>query len=303
MMGEVNASIEVAPSELHESLSALRLCCGPETHQQLRLSLATFGQLTPVQVYRVESKLEIFDGLKRLRAARELSWPVLRATVHALDPPGAKVRLWRCNLATGLSEIEEAWLVRSLYRDDRMNQGQIAVLLGGVSRSWVCRRLALAEDLSDALTANVRLGLVSATACRELVQLPRGNQDAAAQVVMRRGLTTRQTARLCDALLLAPEVERAKLIEQAAAPILAKERKAKAARRTPSEQLLSDAFAMKRLSVRLQTRLLERSLSSHGLSACAAVSGELTLLHAALKSLQETLALRLHTDGATNVAA
>jgi ParB-like chromosome segregation protein Spo0J len=301
-LGELS-SIEIAPRELHESLAALRLCGGPETQQQLRLSLATLGQLTPVQVFRVESRLEIFDGLKRLRAARELEWPVLRATVHALDPPGAKVRLWRCNRATGLSEIEEAWLVRSLYRDDRLNQAQIAVLLGGVSRSWVCRRLALAEDLSDALTANVRLGLVSATACRELGQLPRGNQDAAAAVVMRRGLTTRQTARLCDALLTAPDGERAKLIEQAATPLAAKERKAQAPRRTPSEQLLADAFAMKRHAVRLQTRLLERSLESHGPLACESAVRELLALHAALRSLQETLALRLHGTGATDAAA
>jgi len=154
MTGEVSASIEVEPGELGEALSAVRLCA-PEAQQQMQRSLSRLGQLTPVQAYRVESRLETFDGLKRLRAARLLSWPKLRVEVHALDSVGAKVRLLLCNRAGGLSELEEAWLVRSLYRDDKLNQGQIARLRGRVDKSWVCRRLALAEDLSDGLTANV----------------------------------------------------------------------------------------------------------------------------------------------------
>ena len=172
---QLDISIEVAPSELHESLAAMRLC-SPQAQQQMQLSLSRLGQLTPIQVYRVGTSMEILDGLKRARAARELCWPKVRVEVHALDAPGAKVRLLRCNEGAGLSELEEAWLVRSLYRDDALSQPQIARLLSR-HKSWVCRRLALAEDLSDELTANVRLGLVSATAVRELARLPRGNQD------------------------------------------------------------------------------------------------------------------------------
>jgi hypothetical protein len=114
MTGDLTASIEVAPSELGESLSAVRLCA-PEAQQQMRLSLSRLGQVTPVQAYRMGSDLEIFDGIKRARAARALSWPTMRVEVHALDAPGAKVRLLRCNESCGLSELEEAWLVRSLY--------------------------------------------------------------------------------------------------------------------------------------------------------------------------------------------
>jgi hypothetical protein len=57
----------------------------------------------------------------------------------------------------------------------------------------VCRRLALAEGLSDELTANVRLGLVPARTAVELARLPRGNQDVVTVVVTQRGLTTHQT--------------------------------------------------------------------------------------------------------------
>lgn len=301
MTSLVSASIEVAPSELGEALSAVRLCA-PGAQQQMQLSLSTLGQLTPVQAYRVESRLETFDGLKRLRAARTLSWPKLRVEVHALDSAGAKVRLLRCNAAAGLSHLEEAWLVRSLYRDDKLNQGQIARLLGRVDKSWVCRRLALAEDLSDDLTANVRLGLVSATTCRELVRLPRGNQDAVAKVVMGRGLTTRQTGRLVGALLAAPEAQRTNLLEQASQPAAPASRKGGAPRRTPGEQLVADAWAMKRLTVRLHARLLERSLESLGEPACAAASRELGELRGALAALARTLDARLGAPGASNAA-
>ena len=297
-MSSESARAEVAPSELGESLSVVRLCA-PEAQQQMHRSLSMWGQLTPVQAWRVDARLELFDGLKRLRAARDLGWSAMRVEVHALDSAGAKVRLWRCNAAAGLSEIEEAWLVRSLYREDKLSQGQIARLLDRSDKSWACRRLALAEDLSDELTAQVRLGLVSATACRELVRLPRGNQDAVAQVVIRRGLTTRQTGRLVDALLGAQPAQWSKLLEQVPPATRASGPKGGAPRRTPGEQLVADAWVMKRVATRMQAQLLGRSLLSLGAPACAVVSQELVELRATLSALATTLDTRLGVSDAT----
>ena len=297
MTGEAAATIAVAPAELGEALAAVRLCA-PEAQQEMQLSLARLGQLTPVQVYRAGKGLELFDGFKRARAARQLSWPAVRAEVHALDAAGAKVRLLRCNAGAGLSELEEAWLVRSLYRDDALTQPQIAVLLGR-HKSFVCRRLTLAEGLSDGITASVRLGLLSATAARELARLPRGNQDAVAQAVAKRGMTTRQAARLVDALLAAPAAEWDRLLEQA--PQAAPPSKGGAPRRTPGEQLVADAWTMKHVAARLHARLLERSLPSLGREACATVSRELLDLRAALRALCETLDKRLGASGGSDV--
>src|SRR3990170_3867076 len=153
------STFAVAPTELGEALSAVQLC-------------------------RAGNGLEVFDGFKRVRAARELSWPTVRAEAHALDAAGAKVRLWRCNAGAGLSDLEEAWLVRAPYRAEEITQPQIGILLGR-HKSWVCRRLTLAECLSDEVTANVRLGLMPATAAAELGRLQRCNQDAVARVVTR----------------------------------------------------------------------------------------------------------------------
>ena len=289
MKGEATA-IEVATAEVGEALCVVRLCA-PEAQAQMRQSLTKLGQLTPVQVYREAGKLELIDGFKRLHAARAMSWPKLRAEVQQVDAAGAKVRLWRCNAGVGLTELEEAWLVRALYRDDKLTQPQIGQLLLR-HKSWVCRRLMLVESLSDAVTADVRLGLLSASAVRELARLPRGNQDAAAQVAASRGLTSRQTARLVDALLGAGEPERKKLLETAGA-IDASAPSGGVRQRTPAEHLAADAFAMKRLSVRLHTRLLERPLSSLGVAAAVLAVRELVELRAALAALFLTLDERL----------
>jgi len=101
--GETTSMLVLAPSELGAKLSAVRLCPA-QAQQAMQLSLSRLGQLTPVQAYRVGESLEVFDGLTRLRAARELSWPRLRVEVHELDAAGAKVRLLCCNCGTSLAE-------------------------------------------------------------------------------------------------------------------------------------------------------------------------------------------------------
>ncbi len=301
--GEVTSTVELAPGELGEALTMMRLCPA-QAQQAMQLSLTRLGQLTPVQAYRTGASLEVFDGLKRLRAARELSWDKLRVEVHDLDTTGAKVRLLCCNASAGLAELEEAWLVRSLYREDHLNQPQIGMLLSR-HKSWVCRRLALAEGLSDELTASVRLGLVPARTAVELARLPRGNQDAAALVVTKRGLTTHQTAHLVQRLLAAPQEQWPELLEQQASappPDPTPNPKGSAARRTPAEQLVADAWAMKRLASRLHARLLERSLQSLGDAACAVVARELAELSSTLGALSKTLDTRLGERGAADAA-
>jgi ParB-like chromosome segregation protein Spo0J len=297
MKGEPAAGIDVPLSEFRESLSAVRLC-SPEAQQEMQRSLSKLGQLTPVQTYRSERSLELIDGFKRVRAAQQLSWPSLRAEVQAVDRAGAKVRLWRCNASAGLSELEESWLIRSLYRDDQLTQPQIAMLLQH-HKSWVCRRLTLAEGLCDELTASVRLGLVSASACLELGRLPRCNQPQAMQVAVRCGMTKRQTARLVDALLAAPPGEWSELLEKLPLP---SQPKGGARRRTPGENLVADSWAMKRIAARLHARLLERSLASLGEPACAVVGRELAELRSTLCALAATLDRRLSTEGASDAA-
>ena len=59
----------------------------------------------------------------------------------------------------------------------------------GRHKSWVCRRLALVEKLAEPARADLRLGLLSATAARWLVKLPAGHQPEVLATLHRDELT------------------------------------------------------------------------------------------------------------------
>jgi ParB/RepB/Spo0J family partition protein len=192
----------LALAEIDRRYGVLRLAA-PPLLQQLRGSVQREGIRHPVVVScAVEGERRVLlDGFKRVRVAEELGLQEVWAQVVQLDGAQAKAAILKCNQARpGLSEIEEAWIVRSLIREQGLKQVQVGELLGR-DKSWVCRRLRLAEALEPALQDDVRLGLLSATAARELARLPRGNQARAAEAVREHQLTSRQSAQLIERLL------------------------------------------------------------------------------------------------------
>jgi ParB-like chromosome segregation protein Spo0J len=271
-----------------ERLAPLRLR-SPEALRAVEHSLSRDGQLMAIACYRHADAIEVVDGFKRLIGARKLGWSALRAEIHGVGGPWAKLLLWRSNAGHELTPLEEAWLVRALYRDDRLTQPQIAQLFGR-DKSWVCRRLVLAEGLAETVEASVRLGLVSATAAREVARLPRGNQEACAQVIARRGLTTRQAALLVDRLLTAPDEQiRSALLTEAEQMRPPPPPDRHRARPTPSEAIVSDAAALSYRATRLHARLLERPLTGIGAPAQAIVVQRLHELTGVIAALHATL--------------
>lgn len=182
-----------------DALGELRLR-EPDALRKLDRSLRRHGQLEPLLVFAEAGLLEVLDGFKRLHVARQLRWGELRVRVADVDRLQAKVLLLELHAQRGLSALEEAWLVRSLYRAHSLTQGAIGARLGR-HKSWVWRRLLLAEQLDAAVQVDVRLGLLTPRAALALVALPRGNQKAVADVVAHRALTTRQTELLVQDLV------------------------------------------------------------------------------------------------------
>ena len=129
--------VELAP--LGERLAPLRLCDAAAL-AAVRGSLGRHGQLSALTLFVHADVLEIIDGFKRVRAARALGWSTLLARVDDVGVIDAKLRLCELHDRRGLSELEEAWLVRSLYRDDGLRQPEIARRMNR-HKSWVCRRL------------------------------------------------------------------------------------------------------------------------------------------------------------------
>ena len=259
----------VSLDALGQELRHLRLAT-EDALGRMRHSLARHGQLTSLAAYCVDDgRLEIIDGFKRLHAARELGLHELRVRVVATSTMAAKLALTVLNESQALTELEEAWLVRSLYRQDGLSQPEIGHLLGR-HKSWVCRRLILVESLDEAIQADVRLGLLGPTFARALARLPRGNQRMAADVVIRRGLTSRQTEKLVADVLGAEEEHRGGLLQEAltgsGGPSAATDRRSDRTR-TALEWIVTDVATLTRLCGRLQARLLGQplmALDAHG---------------------------------------
>jgi ParB-like chromosome segregation protein Spo0J len=154
-------------------------------------SLERYGQMAPIVVCLREDRPEVLDGFKRLMAARLLATTkVLSVRLLAADERAAKAAIYGLNQASRhTQELEEAWIVTALVREDGLSQLETAELLGR-HKSWVCRRLALVERLAQEAREDLRLGLLTPTAARALVQLPAGNQAEVLACARRFGLST-----------------------------------------------------------------------------------------------------------------
>ena len=164
-------------------------------------SLERWGQLAPIVVWLPEETPEVVDGFKRLAAARLLGWSSLSARRLAADARTAKAAIYGLNCVGRPTRLwEEAWLVHALVREDHLPQVEVAELLGK-HKSWVCRRLALVEQLASEARDDLRLGLLSATLARSLVRLPAGNQPALLAAARRDSLSTAEVSELIEVFL------------------------------------------------------------------------------------------------------
>lgn len=284
-------SIEVAVATLGERLGALRLC-ESSALEAMQRSLARHGQMTAAVGYRERESVELIDGFKRLRAARVLGWPTLRTRLVEADAVGATLMIAALHEARGLTELEEGWLVRELYREHGLRQPAIAQRLGR-HKSWVHRRLMLVESLDGAVQADVRLGLIAARAAVVLGRLPRGNQHVSAEVVMRRGLTVRQTELLVTELLECPnEAARAERIARyGAGPTPGARPGVRPTRveRAEADWLAADVATVHRTAARLQARLLAAPVATHGAEAAELIVSALRGLEPVLGALSRSI--------------
>jgi ParB-like chromosome segregation protein Spo0J len=177
----------------------------PEAERAMARSLERYGQISPMVVCLREGHYELIDGFKRLAAARMISG-MSRVSIRLIlvDERGAKAAIYGLNRAGGRTrELEEAWIVHALVREDRLTQVEVAELLSR-HKSWVCRRLALIERLGPQAKDELRVGLLCPTAARQIVRLPEGNQAEVLQVIRRETLSTIELSAMVDLLLECP---------------------------------------------------------------------------------------------------
>src|SRR5438034_3859819 len=178
----------------------------PEAERAMARSLERYGQLSPVVVCRRQDRYELIDGFKRLSAVRGLAQiPCLSARLMEADERQAKAAIYGLNRAGGRTrELEEAWIIQALVREDGLSQVEVAELLER-HKSWVCRRLALIERLGPKAKDELRLGLLTPTAARQIVRLPQGNQTEVLEAIRREALSSAELGGVVDLWLRCSE--------------------------------------------------------------------------------------------------
>jgi len=281
----------IAVDDLDERLSAFRLR-EPKAVEAMAASLGRYGQLSPLAVFDDGDGIQIMDGFKRLHAARQLRWSQLEVRYCDVDIAEAKFQVAVLHRGHGLTELEEGWLIRSLYREDRLAQSAIAERLGR-HKSWICRRLLLVEGLLDEVQANVRMGLIVPRAAVTLAALPRGNQIAAMRAVIQRGLTVRQTEMLvAQALALDDATARSTLLTRwssGAVTLPQPGPRPTRAIRSESDWVAADITTLHRVAARLDARLLGTPLCAFGPTAAELIAANLETLVSVLTALERTI--------------
>lgn len=99
-----------------------------EAEEAMARSLRRYGQISPLVVCLREEAPVLVDGFKRLAAARGLKgFETLSAKRIDADERAAKAAMYGLN-RTGrhFGELEEAWLVQALVREDGLSQVEVA---------------------------------------------------------------------------------------------------------------------------------------------------------------------------------
>jgi hypothetical protein len=162
----------------------------PLAVQAMAQSLRRWGQCAPIVATLRQERPQVLDGFTRWEAAQQVrGMTTLLVRLIEVDDQRAKAAIYRLN-QTGRRphELEEAWLVQALVREDGLSQSEVAELLGR-HKSWVCRRLALLEKLADDVRQDLEVGLLTPTAAREIARLPAGNQSEVLDLSRREALS------------------------------------------------------------------------------------------------------------------
>src|SRR5271154_2682049 len=104
----------------------------PAAEEAMARSLRQYGQASPVVVCVRDGRTELLDGFKRRSAAVLVALQTLSARVVEADEATAKAAIYGLNrTGTQPSELEEAWLVHALVREDGLGRhGELASLSG-----------------------------------------------------------------------------------------------------------------------------------------------------------------------------
>ena len=175
-----------------------------EQLRELMESIREHGIIQPLIVRQVNGKHELIAGERRWRASRELGLRQVPVIVReASDRDVLEMALIENLQRENLNAIEEAHAYERLSKDFNMRQEDIAQRVGK-NRATVANAMRLL-DLPSGVQSMVSQGRISTGHAKVLLSLKTGtDQEAAADEIIRKGLTVRAAEKLATQLLSPP---------------------------------------------------------------------------------------------------
>jgi len=170
----------------------------PKALEELVASVREKGILQPVLVRPTPDGYELVAGERRFRAAEAAGLSTLPAVVRKLtDREALEAALVENVQRTDLNAIELAEGYQRLTHDFSLSQEQVAERVGK-DRATVANTVRLLK-LPSAVRQAVVDGRLSAGHARALLSAPPEHAAAICETVLLRGLSVRETERLCGA--------------------------------------------------------------------------------------------------------
>ncbi|MDH2433095.1 ParB/RepB/Spo0J family partition protein [Pokkaliibacter sp. MBI-7] len=182
----------------------------PESLEQLAASIRQQGVMQPVVVRPQGDKFELIAGERRWRASQLAGLDKVPALVRQVSDADALVLALVENIQReDLNPLEQARALQRLQESSQLTQQEVADIVGK-SRSAVANLLRLLS-LEDSVKLRLEHGDLEMGHARALLALTSADQMMAAEEVVARGLSVRQTEALVRKLLTPVPEQAAKM--------------------------------------------------------------------------------------------
>jgi ParB family chromosome partitioning protein len=228
------SGMELEIGELDLRYKPLRVM-NPDLISRLATSMHRKGQRSPVVVVQgEEGRYVLIDGYLRIEALKAICQYTVEAVVMETNVREALLYVLQAGERRRRGPLVEGWFVRELIGAHGMTQAEMAERLSR-SVSWVSRRLALVQDLPEAVQKLVHEGAICAhAAMKYLVPLARANKEECLRVAEQlKGLSERDIRIIYDGVRKSRGERRERIVEK---PLLY----LKAVKEKPREQIATE---------------------------------------------------------------
>lgn len=202
-------TINVSLADLELGVFSPRKIFSTHYVEELAEDIEREGQLKPIIVRSHPTRPDVYqviDGEHRVRAFRKLGRSLIRAEVRTLSDEEAAFLAMRVNQMHGkrLEDLEEGLHIRRMMEEFGYTQAQIAEKFKK-SQPWVSNRLSLANRLAPKTEEAFITRVITKSHARELAELPKEDQPAVVERVVKEGLSFKDTEKLVHAIKDQPE--------------------------------------------------------------------------------------------------